>query len=286
MAKELPYFRFTPQEWQNGDISLEGYELKGLFIDICSYYWVRDCSITIAMLEKRYSGAKELLEQLLKLEIIKVDKKNEFVQISFLNEQFDTLSEARKRRQKAGSLGGKKKSSNAKAMLKQSSSYKDKDKDKDKNTLAEMPFSSSEFLSIWKDWKEYKSKEFKFKFKSSQSEKSSLTQLTKISNNDEATAIKIIENSIANGWKGFFPLTQSTTYSQNGHSTANYGLPSDFKIEVDYFPPDQRKSPYPINKKTQMLIKGEKYVFDNPYKSEKYHVDEQGRIIKTEELID
>ena len=34
MAKELPYFRFTVQEWQNGDIGIESYELKGLFIDI------------------------------------------------------------------------------------------------------------------------------------------------------------------------------------------------------------------------------------------------------------
>ena len=33
MAKELPYFRFTAAEWLNDDISLESYELKGLFIE-------------------------------------------------------------------------------------------------------------------------------------------------------------------------------------------------------------------------------------------------------------
>ena len=38
MAKELPYFRFTVQDWQNKDISLESYEMKGLFIDICGFY--------------------------------------------------------------------------------------------------------------------------------------------------------------------------------------------------------------------------------------------------------
>ena len=132
MAKELPYFRFTSSEWQNGNISLESYEMKGLFIDICSYYWVQDCSITLAMLEKRFKDAKELIKELLELDIFYYDLQSGFITISFLNEQFDILSESRKRRQGAGSAGGKKRASNAKAMLKQSSSYKDKDKDKDK----------------------------------------------------------------------------------------------------------------------------------------------------------
>jgi hypothetical protein len=133
MAKELPYFRFTPQEWQNGDISLETYEAKGLFIDVCSYYWIKDCSITITMLEKRFNNEKELLQTLFELNIIKVTEDNEFIEISFLNEQFDLLSEARQRRQEAGSKGGKARSSNAKAMLKQSSSYKDNNKDNNKD---------------------------------------------------------------------------------------------------------------------------------------------------------
>jgi hypothetical protein len=131
MAKELPYFRFTPQEWQNGDISLERYELRGLFIDICSYYWVKDCSITLAMLEKRYSNDVVLLNELFELDIISKCEDLEYAVISFLDEQFDVLSEARKRRQEAGRKGGKQKSSNAKAKPKQSSSYKDKYKYKD-----------------------------------------------------------------------------------------------------------------------------------------------------------
>jgi hypothetical protein len=130
MAKELPYFRFTSQEWQNGLISLESYHLKGLFIDICSYYWVQNCSITKAMLGKKFSNDKTELNELVKLGILKVDK-NDNVSIDFLDEQFDALSNLRKKRQLAGKKGGKQKSSNAKAKLKQNSSYKDKDKDKD-----------------------------------------------------------------------------------------------------------------------------------------------------------
>jgi hypothetical protein len=135
MAKELPYFRFTAFEWLNDDISLESYELKGLFIDICAYYWFKDCSLTLAMLNKRFSNAKVLLEQLFDLAIIKAEDTNEYIRIKFLDEQFDILSEKRKKRQDAGRKGGlnkaKNKSSNAKAMLKQKPSYKDNNKDKD-----------------------------------------------------------------------------------------------------------------------------------------------------------
>jgi hypothetical protein len=133
MSKELPYFRFTASEWLNDDISLEDYSVKGVFADICAYYWFKDCSITQAMLEKRFSNAKDMLKQLFNNGIIKLRTENDFIEITFLDEQYDQLSESRKRRQNAGAKGGKKRSSIAKALLKQSSSYKDNNKDKDKD---------------------------------------------------------------------------------------------------------------------------------------------------------
>ena len=127
MAKELPYFRFTVQDWQNGKISLESYELKGLFIEICGYYWINDCSITLAMLEKKFKDAKELIRELIELGILKHENRHNKVEIEFLNTQYDLLSVKRKLRQEAGSKGGK-----AKAKLNQKGSYKDKDNNKDK----------------------------------------------------------------------------------------------------------------------------------------------------------
>jgi hypothetical protein len=127
MANELPYFRFTVQAWQNGDISLESYEMKGFFIDVCGYYWIKDCSITLAMLHKKFNNDIMILE-LIELGIIKHENKHDKINIDYLNKQYDMLSEKRKRRQAAGSKGG-----NAKAKVKQKPSYKDKDKDKDKD---------------------------------------------------------------------------------------------------------------------------------------------------------
>jgi hypothetical protein len=130
MASELPYFRFTVQDWQNGKISLENYELQGLFISICGYYWINDCSITLAMLEKKFRDAKDLLKQLIDLGILKHENRHDKIEIEFLNLQYDLLSEKRKRRQVAGSMGG-----NAKAMLKQKCSYKDNNKDNNKDNI-------------------------------------------------------------------------------------------------------------------------------------------------------
>lgn len=127
MAKELPYFRFTVQDWQNGKISIESFELQGLFISVCGYYWINDCDLTLAMLKKKFSNATFLLDELVQLDIIKHESRHDKVEIEFLNEQYDLLSEKRKARQLAGSKGG-----NAKAMLQQNPSYKDKDKDNNK----------------------------------------------------------------------------------------------------------------------------------------------------------
>lgn len=133
MAKELPYFRFTVQEWQNGKISLESFELQGIFISICGYYWIQDCSLTLTLLKKKYRGFEKLIDELIELSIFKFNKKTDEVEITFLNIQFDLLSKARQSKQKAGSIGGKQKSSNAKATLEQKPSYKDKEKDNNKD---------------------------------------------------------------------------------------------------------------------------------------------------------
>ncbi len=158
MSKELPYFRFTVSEWLQDDISLENYEIKGVFADVCAYYWFKDCSIGIATLMKRFSNASESIDYLIELEIIKVIN-DDLIEIKFLNEQFDLLSEKRQKYIDAGRIGGLKRASNAKATLKQRSSYKDKDKDKENNKdndKRKNPF-HSEMKTVFMDFYKFKS---------------------------------------------------------------------------------------------------------------------------------
>ena len=58
----------------------------------------------------------------------------------------------------------------------------------------------------WEKWKKYKKDEFKFNYKSEISEESAKKELLNLSENNAEIAMKIIDQSIANGWKGLFKL--------------------------------------------------------------------------------
>ena len=117
MSKELPYFRFIVSEWLNDDISFESYKNKGVFIDVCAFYWTRDCVVDLKTLKKRFSNAKASIQALIDCGIIKTQDGSDLISIEFLNNQYDMLSERRKQKQEAGRLGGmasgKQRSSNA-----------------------------------------------------------------------------------------------------------------------------------------------------------------------------
>lgn len=76
------------------------------------------------------------------------------------------------------------------------------------------PFTSENFKKWWDLWREYKKREHGFKYKSHISEQAALKELSGLSKGNESIAIKIIEQSISKGWKGFFDLTKN-----NGSTT-------------------------------------------------------------------
>ena len=78
-----------------------------------------------------------------------------------------------------------------------------------------LPFNSKRFSNAWDLWKDYKKKDFRFTFKSSISESSALSKLHKMSEGHEENALLIIEQSVANGWKGFFQLSKSQNKKSN-----------------------------------------------------------------------
>ncbi len=73
------------------------------------------------------------------------------------------------------------------------------------------PFESKEFLSVWETWKEYKKKEHRFSYKSEISENAALQKLKELSNDNEQRSIQIINDSIANGYKGLFSGASNDT---------------------------------------------------------------------------
>jgi hypothetical protein len=101
----------------------------------------------------------------------------------------------------------------------------------EKNACADVeiifPFVSDEFKTTWEHWKAYKKKELKFHFKSPQSEQASLNDLVKKSNGIEETAIAIIQQSMANGWKGFFELKKLNNGGSSNHNNRNSTVNSE-----------------------------------------------------------
>ena len=77
-----------------------------------------------------------------------------------------------------------------------------------------LPFNTDKFKNFWNLWMEYKSTEHKFKYKSEISEQAALKKLSTLASGNEDTAIKILEEAMSNGYKGFFQL--NTKNNNNG----------------------------------------------------------------------
>lgn len=86
MAKELPYFKFEPNAWENGNIQMLSREDKGLFIDLCALYWSRlgDVPEKLAI-QKLCGGNATALNSLYDIEAATVLDGQ--ICIDFLNEQ-------------------------------------------------------------------------------------------------------------------------------------------------------------------------------------------------------
>ena len=76
---------------------------------------------------------------------------------------------------------------------------------------------------LWKTWIDYKSAQHRDKFKTPQSEQMAINALQKLCRGDTAIAKQIIEQSMANLYKGLFPLKQQQ--SNNNQINPQNGTP-------------------------------------------------------------
>jgi hypothetical protein len=98
MAKELPYFKFEPSEYIAGNIQMCSMEAQGMFINLCSLYWIRLGYLPEKMAkQKLFTSNASALQELYDESII---KENEgLISISFLDiqlEEFKGTSEKRR----------------------------------------------------------------------------------------------------------------------------------------------------------------------------------------------
>jgi len=70
------------------------------------------------------------------------------------------------------------------------------------------PFTDELFLNRWEAWKEYKKEQFRFTYRH-KGEQAALKSIGELSGGSVKKAVAIIEQSMANGWRGLFELKQS-----------------------------------------------------------------------------
>ena len=78
---------------------------------------------------------------------------------------------------------------------------------KNRNVLV---YPSSEFENLWQEWIDYKKEEHRDKYKSTKTEQKAIDNLVKLSAGDYKIAEEIVNNSIANKYKGLFKPIHNT----------------------------------------------------------------------------
>ena len=198
MAKD-PAFLFYPNDYIGGTMGMT-FEEKGAYMELLMMQFNRG-HMTSHMIGQTVGQLWVKIE-----DKFSQDSKGLWYNIRLEEEQLKRKSYTDSR--KNNIKGENQYSSKIKKVGHMTSHMEDVNEDvnesKVKNVI--LPFDSAKFLDFWNTWKEYKIDQFKFKYASTTSEQITLKKLCTLSNGDESTACEIIEQSIANGWKGFFEI--------------------------------------------------------------------------------
>jgi len=158
MAKELPYFKFEPSQWENGNIQLSSFESQGIFINLCSMYWQRlgDLPYKLAV-QKICKGNATAFDSLIEDNIIRVI--DGLVCIDFLNEQLQEFEDLSNKNAENARSGWEKRRNKATAKRPQSDrnaireekSKEEKSKEDERKSEKNFEWFLKQFDEIWVD---------------------------------------------------------------------------------------------------------------------------------------
>jgi hypothetical protein len=83
------------------------------------------------------------------------------------------------------------------------------------------PWDTEQFMTAWETWKLHRKQTFKLKYNPI-GEQAALTQLANLADGDEEIALQILRQTIANGWRGFFPLKNDQKPNAKGYSKEKF----------------------------------------------------------------
>lgn len=107
--KELPFFKFYPNQWITGTISFLEKDVQGAYMLALCYYWSKNCEMPLNQLKMIIPNH---YQQLIDVNLFKiVDGK---IRIKFLDEQYNQFKTRSKINAENGSKGGKAKANKLK----------------------------------------------------------------------------------------------------------------------------------------------------------------------------
>jgi uncharacterized protein YdaU (DUF1376 family) len=229
MSNKAPAFQLYAQDFLTGVMDLT-MEERGVYITLLCKQWSLYNEIGIPKKRLRlFLGYDwENLPEMVKKKFI---DNGDY----FFNERLnDTIIERIafiKKQTINGEKGGRppKSKTQTKAIITPSMKMKKKIEDKEEKEIVVYPYTSKEFINTWSNWKIYKSNEFKFNYRTIQSEQAALKKLSNESDN-EAHAVESIESAMANGWKGIYPQKIITNGKQSSKNELSYS--KEFQEEL------------------------------------------------------
>jgi hypothetical protein len=221
MAKD-PAFLFYSSDFLNGVADLTMDE-RGQFITLLCLQHQKGTLTDKTIRLSLGSVSVDVLSKFIK------DKDGNFFN-ERLQEEIEKRIQFTESRRNNGSKGGRPKNNTKPIGLAKHNLMEDvnENENEDINTnvnkeKVELPFESYQFKDAWEQFKFYKKKEFKFTYKTKQSEIAALKELLTLSKGYEDIAIKIINQSLANGWKGLFNLKEDAKGTTNNQRKLTKG---------------------------------------------------------------
>ena len=83
------WFKFEPDEWLFGDITTLQFDIQGVFINLCVFYWTKAGNVKTTSAKRRYGADK--IDILLEHDIIK--EQDGYLAISFLDSQIENCQD-------------------------------------------------------------------------------------------------------------------------------------------------------------------------------------------------
>lgn len=107
--KELPFFKFNPNQWLTGTISFLEKDVQGAYMIALCYYWSKNCEMPLNQLKMIIP---DHYQQLIDVNLFKIVDGQ--IKIKFLDEQYSQFKTRSKINAENGSKGGKAKANKLK----------------------------------------------------------------------------------------------------------------------------------------------------------------------------